>query len=157
MANTLNNNNSLDIHSDLPSLVNSIIRQRIFGQSSRRNTGRYSIRILLSEFAATGYYFEHVGSGGKTISAYNKEEDVNYTSLEESPEIALHDGTKVVFPIDLDSEESVVPPDYDSDGNEIREDDWDHKQSSREDSDKSGGSTGSIIPPSYDSDGNEIL
>ena len=148
MANTLNNNNLLDIHSDLPSLVNSIIRQRIFGQSSRRNTGRYSIRILLSKFAATGYYFEHVGSGGKTIAAYNKEEDINYTPLDKSPEIALHDRTKVVFPIDIDSEESVVPPNYDLDGNEIREEDWDHEKNSD--------STG-LVPPDYDSDGNEIL
>lgn len=110
--------------------------------------GRYSIRNLLREFAATGYYFEHVGSRGETISVYNKEEDVNYTPLEESPEIALHDGTKVIFPFDLDSEESVVPPSYDSDGNEIREEDWEHEQNSD--------STGAV-PPDYDSDGNEIF
>ena len=156
MAHTFNNNNSLNINLELPSLVNNIIRQRIFGRSSRQNNKRYSIRILLSEFAATGYYFVHVELGG-IISVYNKEEYVNYTPLEESLEVFLHDGTKVIFPINLDSEESVVPPDYDSDGNEIREDDWDHKQSSREDSDESGGSTGSISPPSYNSDSNEIL
>ena len=147
MAHTFNNNNSLDINLELPSLVNNMIRQRIFGRSSRRNTGRYSIRILLKEFEQTGYYFEHVGLGG-TISVYNKEEYVNYTPLEESPELVLHDGTKVIFPIDLDSEESVVPPNYHSDGNEIREEDWDHKQNSD--------STG-LVPPDYDSDGNKVL
>ena len=82
------------------------------------------------------------------VSAYSKEEDANCTPLEESPEIALHDRTKVVFPIDLDSEESVVPPNYDSDGNEIREEDWDHEQNSD--------STG-LVPPDYDSDGNKFL
>ena len=150
MAHTLDNNNSLDIHPDLPSLVNSIIKRRIFGRSSTRNKGRYSIRILLKEFEETRYYFEHVGAGG-TIAVYNKEEDVDYTPLEESPEVVLHDGTKVVFPIDLDenySRGSWVPPDYDSGGNEILEDDFDHKQSSD--------STG-LVSPSYDLDGNEIL
>ena len=76
---------------------------------------------------------------------YNEEEYVNYTPLEESPEVFLHDGTKVIFPIDLDSEESVVPPNYDSDGNEIREEDWDHEQNSD--------STG-LGPPE---DGNNVL
>ena len=101
MSHTLDNNNSLDIHLDLPSSVNSIIRQRIFGRSSTRNKGQYSIRILLKDFEETGYYFEHVGAGG-TIAVYNKEEDVDYTPLKESPEVVLHDGTKVVFPINLD-------------------------------------------------------
>ena len=151
MAHTLNNNNSLDIHLDLPLLVNSLIRRRIFGRSSRQNTGRYSIRILLSEFAATGYYFEHVELGG-TISVYNKDEYINYTPLEESPEVVLHDGTKVVFPINLDdsnySRGSWVSPNYDLDGNEIREDDWDHEQSND--------STG-LVPPDYNSEGHKIL
>ena len=87
--------------------------------------------MLFSEVAKTGYYFEHVGFGGRTISVYNKEENSNYTPLEESPEVARHDGTKVVFPIDLNesvySRESFVPPNYDSDSNEICEDNWDHK------------------------------
>ena len=63
---------------------------------------------------------------------YNKEANVNYTPLDESPEVILHDGTKVVFPIELDesvsSRESSGPSDYDSDGNEIREDNWDYEQ-----------------------------
>ena len=84
---------------------------------------------------------------------YNKEANVNYTSLEESPEVILCNGTKVVFPIDLDksvcSRGRFVPPDYDSDGNEIQEDDWDQEQSSN--------SIGSIVPPDYDLDGHEIL
>ena len=90
------------------------------------------------------------------MSVHNKEEDVNYTPLEESPEISLHDGTKVVFPTEIyldgyeyDSdghENRFVPPVFDSDGNKIQED-----------SGESGGSTGSVVPPSYDSDGNEIL
>ena len=82
---------------------------------------------------------------------YNKEEDVDYTPLEESPAVVLHDGTKVVFPIDLDeyySRGSWVPPDYDSDGNKISEEDWDHEQNSD--------STG-LVTPDYNSDGNEIL
>ena len=83
---------------------------------------------------------------------YNKEEDVDYTPLEESPEVVLHNGTKVVFPIDLDESNCSrgiwVPPNYDSDGNKIREDDWDYKQSSN---------SICLVPPDYDSDGNEIL
>ena len=83
---------------------------------------------------------------------YNKEAEVNYTSLDELPEVILCDGTRVVCTIDLDksvcSRGSFVSSDYDSDGNEIREDDWDYKQSS--------GSIGSSVPPDYDSDSNEI-
>ena len=152
MANTFNNNNSLDINIELPSWVDDIIRQRIVDKFSRQKNKRYSIRILLSEFAATGYYLEHVGSGG-TISVHNKEEDVNYSPLDESPEVFLHEGTKVVFPTEIyldyeydadGYENRFVPPVFDSDGNEIR-------------SDESNGSTGSFVPPVYDSDGNKIL
>ena len=35
-------------------------------------------------------------------SVYSKEANVNYTSLNKSPVVELHDGTKVVFPIELD-------------------------------------------------------
>ena len=81
---------------------------------------------------------------------YNKEDNVTYTSLDKSPEVTLHDGTKVVFPINLDKSVcpggSFVPPNFDSDGNKIRED-----------LDKSGGSIGSIVLPVYNSEGHEIL
>ena len=126
MAQALNNI-PLDNPPDLPSLVDCIFRQ-ISSQPAR-----YSVRILLSNLAATGYYFKHVWPGGKNKnSVYNKEANVNYTPLDESPEVILHDGTKVVFPIELDksvsSRESSGPPDYDSDGNKIREDNWDYEQ-----------------------------
>ena len=90
MDHTCNNNNSLDINLELPSSVNNIIRKRIFGRCSRRNNKRYSVRNLISKFAATGYYFEHVGLGG-TISLHNKEEDVNYIPL------GAQDGQKTEF------------------------------------------------------------
>ena len=70
---------------------------------------------MLSDFVASGYYFEHVGLEG-TISVHNKREDINYIPLEESPEIALHDGTKVVFPTQIYTDGY----EYDSDGYEIR-------------------------------------
>ena len=45
------------------------------------------------------------------------------TPFEESPEVILHDGTKIVFPINLDesvsSDDSSGSLEYDSDGNEI--------------------------------------
>ena len=113
MAQALNNI-PLDIPPDLPSLVDCILRQ-ISSQSAR-----YSVRILLSNLAATGYYFEHVWPGGKNKnSVYNTDaKGSNCTPLGESPEVILHDGTKVVFPIDLDKSSVESPPHYDSNGNE---------------------------------------
>lgn len=121
----------LDIPSDLPSLVDDVL-QRTSAQPTR-----YSARILLRDLAATGHYFVHVRPGvNDTTSAYNKEDNVTYTPLDASPGVILHDGTRVVFPTELEesnsSVETSIPPDYDSDGNEISDqhsgDDWDYEQ-----------------------------
>ena len=115
-----NNNITLDIPPHLPRLVARTLFDLIPFLPAR-----YSVRTLLVDLAASGYYFEHVWPGGENKnSVYNEEaKGSNLTPFEESPEVILHDGTKIVFPINLDesvsSDDSSGSPEYDSDGNEI--------------------------------------
>ena len=78
---------------------------------------------------------------------YNKDPEIDYTSFE-TLEVKLRDGTKVVFFINPESDDWSVPdytpPDFDSDGNEIRKDYYSSKTSRL------------LRPPNYDSNGNEI-
>ena len=120
----------LDIPPDLLSSVDNVL-QRTSAQPTR-----YLVHILLRDLAATGPYFVHVPPGvNDKNTAYNREANVTYTLLEASPGVILHDGTKLVFPTELDVSDSSgesSSPDYDSDGNKISdqhsEDDWDYEQ-----------------------------
>ena len=74
---------------------------------------------------------------------YNKVPNTDYTSFD-ALEIKLHNGTKVVLFHNPERNGSVAgnePIEFDSDGNEIREDYCSSKTSG---------------PPIYNSDGNEI-
>ena len=77
---------------------------------------------------------------------YNKDSEIDYTSFE-TLEVKLRDGTKVVFFINPDESDWSVadytPPNFDLEGNKIREDYYSSK-------------TSGPRPPDYNSDGNEI-
>lgn len=149
MAQANNGTIAIDIPPHLPRLVAQTLSDLILFLPVR-----YSTRTLLVGLADSGYYFVHVWPGGENKNlAYNSElKGSNLTPLEQSPAITLRDGTKVVFPLDLDesdsSEESIDPPEYDSDGNVIR-------IRLPPDRDESESSVDLINPLEYDSDGNE--
>ena len=123
-------------NSVLPSSINHILR--------RLTAVRYLVRTLICNLSTTDTHFEHVWTGGK--NAYNKDPEIDHTSFE-TLEVKLRDGTKIVFFINPDESDWSVadytPPDFDSDGNEIRED-------------YCSSETSGPRPPDYDSNGNEI-